>query len=166
MERTVTDSKRDSAHASRRPAEGKRASRLRAANLFLRVALAGLFFYAGGVKLMDPATFQSDITNFNLLPWALAGVAAIYLPWLEIIAAGALLGRSRGAAFLLGLLMTAFTLAVATAWARGLDINCGCFGASDSPTNYPRKVAENVAIIAVLGGWLWLDRRAMRPARN
>jgi putative oxidoreductase len=130
-----------------------------AANLVLRLVLAGLFLYAGGSKLADPSAFQVDIFNFAILPWAAAGVAAVYLPWLEILCAGALIARKPAAGLLLTVLMVVFTLAIATAWGRGLEVSCGCFGATDGPTNYPLKLTENFAILAGLGAWLWLEFR-------
>lgn len=129
------------------------------ANLVLRSLLGGLFLYAGASKLADPAAFQIDIYNFALLPWAAAALAALYLPWLEIVCAGALIAGKQAAGLLLAALMVVFTLAIAVAWARGLEISCGCFGTTDGPTNYPLKLAENGAILTGLAAWLWLDVR-------
>jgi putative oxidoreductase len=135
-------------------------------SIALRSVLAGLFFYAASLKLLDPATFQQDIYNFAILPWVLSGIAALYLPWLEIVAAGALfLGRRAGAVLLLALMLV-FTAAIALAWARGLEISCGCFGATAGPTNYPLKLTENAAIIAGLVLWLWLVRGQASSAQT
>jgi putative oxidoreductase len=138
-----------------------------AGELVLRLVLAGLFFYAASQKLLDPAAFQTDIANFRLLPWALAGIAALYLPWLEIVCAVALLARRPAAGLLLTVLMGIFTLAIAIAWARGLEISCGCFGATSGPTNYPLKLVENLAIVAGLAAWLWVNEKHVRllPAK-
>ena len=96
----------------------------------LRLVLAGLLGFAGAAKLRDPAAFAADIENFHLLSPGLSALLAVYLPWLELLlAAGLLLPRWKAAAALLATAVFAvFTLAAASAWARGLDIDCGCFG--------------------------------------
>lgn len=98
--------------------------------LAVRLVLAGLFIYAGAVKALAPAPFAADIANFRLLPLFASGVVAVYLPWLEILAGGALLvGRWRaGGALVLALLSAVFLTALLSARLRGLDITCGCFG--------------------------------------
>lgn len=99
-----------------------------------RLVLAGLFLYAGVAKAIAPETFAADIANFRLLPLFASGLLAVYLPWLEILAGGALLvGRWRGgAALVLALLSAVFLGALASARIRGLDIACGCFGEAGS----------------------------------
>ena len=53
-----------------------------------------------------------------------------FLPWLEIVTAMALLlGRLYlGALLSVSGLGVVFAVAVGSAWWRGLDISCGCFG--------------------------------------
>ncbi len=115
----------------------------------LAAALAGIFGYAGSLKLRDPAAFALAIENYQLLPSGPSALLAVYLPWLELlIAAGLLLPRWRaGASLLASLLLAVFTAAVAAALARGLDISCGCFGRSDSPLGV--ALVRDVALLAV-----------------
>jgi uncharacterized membrane protein YphA (DoxX/SURF4 family) len=57
----------------------------------------------------------------------------IFLPFFEL-AVGILLvlgASTRIAAFVSGLLMFAFIIGISQAWARGLSIDCGCFGGGD-----------------------------------
>jgi len=133
----------------------------------LGLALGTFFLYAGGEKLLDPAAFQINIANFQLVPFAIAGALAVFLPWLEIFAGAALILRKPGAAAILISLMAVFTFSIASAWIRGLNIDCGCFGSSDSPTNYPLALLRNSALIAALGTWLWLfAKTAKSPAKS
>jgi putative oxidoreductase len=125
--------------------------------LAARVALGGLFVYAGASKALDPAQFAEDIGHYRLLPHALALVLAVYLPWLEIICGGAVLARwrYRGALSLLAALCGIFALALGSAWWRGLDIECGCFGHALSST-LPFALARSIglgAIALVLFAW-------------
>lgn len=130
--------------------------------LLLRLILGGIFLYSGGIKLVDPAAFQNEIANFQLIPRGLAGVVAVYLPWLEIACGAALVVKRQffGGALLLGLLVLGFIFFLGSAWARGLDLSCGCFGASDSLTNYPLAIARNLAILAGLAAMLWAGKSA------
>ena len=52
------------------------------------------------------------------------------LPALEVVIGLALvLGvMTRGAALISGLLFVAFIIGIASVWARGIEIDCGCFG--------------------------------------
>jgi putative oxidoreductase len=96
--------------------------------------LAGVFGYAAVLKLLDPQAFASDIDRFRLLPYSLTLGLSVFLPWLELTCAMAVAFRwkERGALGVLLALCLMFTLALATAWFRGLDISCGCFGSHGS----------------------------------
>ncbi len=124
----------------------------------LRLALAAVFFVAGALKAFDPAQFAIDVHNYQMLPRPLSVAVAFYLPWLEIVIGLALLARGKWErpALLLALgLLLIFGGALAAAWARGLDISCGCFG-GPGRANYPLSLALDAALIASA---LWLLRR-------
>ena len=76
---------------------------------------------------------------------------AMTLPWIEIVAALALILhiRARPAAVLSTALLVVFTIAVGVAYLRGLDIDCGCFGTADGAQVGLRKLLENAGMIAV-----------------
>jgi hypothetical protein len=113
-----------------------------------RLLLAGVFGYAATAKILDPQAFATDIDHFRLLPYWLASFAGAYLPWLELLCAAAVLFRrcERGALLLLIGLCVMFSLALASAWVRGLDISCGCFGHSEISTNFPLAIARAIAL--------------------
>jgi hypothetical protein len=59
-------------------------------------------------------------------------------------------------------LMFAFIVGIAQAWARGLTIDCGCFGGGGqigaAETRYPQEIARDV-VFALAGAWLvWRPR--------
>ncbi|MFA6287815.1 MAG: MauE/DoxX family redox-associated membrane protein [Opitutaceae bacterium] len=95
--------------------------------------IAVVLGWAGVVKAADPHAFTKAIENFRLVEGAAAGVLAYYVPWLEIVVAvGLLFTRWRkAAAYVALLLLIAFTVLLASAQWRGLNVACGCFGASD-----------------------------------
>ena len=123
---------------------------MKTAALLLRLGLGALWIYAGVMKLRDPQQFFEDVRNFKITGWDLSMLIAIYLPWLETVVGAALVSRrwSAGASTLSGIMALVFLGAIASAWARGLDITCGCFGHDDSNrTNYPLHVGMNVALL-------------------
>ena len=100
--------------------------------LICRLTLAIIFFYAGVEKILYPQEFAVAIYNYQLLPDYVINLLAIFLPWLEVlIAASLVIGiYTRGAALLSSLLFLIFATALTINLVRGLDISCGCFGAS------------------------------------
>jgi uncharacterized membrane protein YphA (DoxX/SURF4 family) len=96
----------------------------------LRLSLAGIFLYAGGIKALHPQEFVRDLENYHLLSYPLAVGMALYLPWVEFICGIAILlpRWTHAATWLLMCLMLLFIAALAQGWLRGLNISCGCFG--------------------------------------
>lgn len=130
----------------------------------LGFVLAAVFGTAGVLKLADPFTFSRDIEHYQLLvsPWT--GVLAVYIPWLEVLTAAALLfprWRSGAASVALGLSVV-FAAALTSAVVRGLDVRCGCFG-SDDPTTMVVALGRNVVIALLAAAVVWLERRRAQP---
>ena len=77
-------------------------------------------------------------------------LSAIYLPWLEVLAGAALvIGEGvAGASLIVIQLMAIFTVALASAWWRGLDISCGCFGHTVTNSNYPLHLAGDFLLLS------------------
>jgi putative oxidoreductase len=113
-----------------------------------RLVLGLTFAVAAALKILDPAAFATDIGHFHLLPHPLALGAAVYLPWLELLCGFAVLvrWRERGAQLVLAGLCGVFCVALASAWFRGLDLSCGCFGHGTDPSPLPLAIARSVAL--------------------
>jgi hypothetical protein len=133
---------------------------------FSRLALAvpaAALAFAGASKLGDPAAFAEAIQNFQLVPPLFAGIAAVYLPWLELtVAIGLWLRRtSRAAWWLAFLILAGFTVLLAITAARGIDADCGCFGSgAGRGTSAGWAVLRNIGLLA----FLVFGRKAIRPA--
>ncbi len=120
---------------------------------FLRWGTALIFLYAGVVKIANPVLFAEQIDNYRLLPYLLVTIMAIFLPWLEVFCALLLiLGKwTRGASLILMVLVAVFLVAIASAMARGLDITCGCFGATAESSKVGwQKLIEDVFLFAAI----------------
>lgn len=96
----------------------------------LRWLLGALMLWAAVSKLANPTDFLSSIYAYKTpLPRSLLQVAAVVLPWLELLCGLLLIANvwsETALATVIGLLVI-FVLATGQAWARGLDISCGCF---------------------------------------
>lgn len=119
--------------------------------LVAQLGIAVVFLAAALGKIGDPDAFAKQIHYFRLLPIGCENLLAITLPWVELMAALALLlrYRPRAGAVVCAALMGVFLFAVGAAVARGLDIGCGCFGTSDASRVGTAKLIENVALLAL-----------------
>ena len=107
---------------------------------------------AGSVK----ATFAYEILSYDvskvvgsLLPFAEIGLGILLVVGLFTRVMGAL-----GA-----LMMLAFVIAIASVWARGISIDCGCFGdggiidKEEALSKYPWEILRDIGLMAC-GVWL------------
>jgi len=96
----------------------------------LRVALGGLFLYAGVQKALDLSDAVLAVHGYALAPSLLVHPVALGLTLLEItLGTLLLLGLStRFAAGGIAVLAALFLVVLVQAKVRGLDISCGCFG--------------------------------------
>ena len=98
--------------------------------LVARLVLGGTLIVAGYLKFDELDKSQMAVRAYELLPIPLANFMGVFLPFFEI-AVGILLVLGAGtrlSALASGLLMFAFMIGISQAWARGLSIDCGCFG--------------------------------------
>ncbi len=98
--------------------------------LAIRLAAAAIWLVAGAAKIGDLEHFRAQVHASQLLPHALEAPFAYALPFVEVgiglyLALGLLV---RPAAIAGCLLMVLFVVAMAQALARGLSLDCGCFG--------------------------------------
>lgn len=101
--------------------------------LFLRLVLGFVFIYAGAEKISDPTGFSISISNYKLLPVYMVNFFAITLPWIEITAGIMLVFgvAVKENAFIINVMLLVFIVAISISLARGLSIDCGCFGKGD-----------------------------------
>jgi uncharacterized membrane protein YphA (DoxX/SURF4 family) len=124
-----------------------------------RLGLAAVWLISGTLKAIDPDQTYVAVKAYDVLPKSSLEVVAALLPWVEI-AFGVLLLAGAGiriVAVLSLLLLAVFMAGVAQAWARGLAIDCGCFGGGGAvdpgDTAYLQELLRDTGF-AVLAGWL------------
>jgi len=118
--------------------------------LFLfRIFLGFIFIYAGIEKISDPLAFSNSINNYNLLPFSFVNFFAITLPWIELSAGLLLLFGVyvKENSSIIFTLLIIFFIAIAISLARGLNIECGCFGTSSGTKIGFIKLVENLILI-------------------
>jgi uncharacterized membrane protein YphA (DoxX/SURF4 family) len=131
-----------------------------------RVLLAGLLIAAGWPKAHDPAAFIRDLWNYRLFPETWAYWIAAWFPYLEIAVGVALVTgmQRRGAHLLTAAMLAVFLLVHVSAWMRGMDIACGCFGSTpgDGAAWHP---AWWIALILGMAAALAVSMRAESAQR-
>ena len=96
----------------------------------LRRGLSILFLWAAISKIANPVEFHAALLAYQLpLPRSLLDLAAVLVPWIELLCGTLLLFNlwTESALACCFVLMLVFLGATGQAWLRGLDIACGCF---------------------------------------
>lgn len=131
-----------------------------------RLAVSATFLVAAVPKLQDPSAFASAVAAFRVLPPELSAWVALLLPWLELITAIGLLlpAIRRMSGYIIATLLAAFIALHSSAWARGLDISCGCFGSetAEPTSDYQWLILRNLALLAALLFVIAQDRKLAR----
>lgn len=129
-----------------------------------RLVLGGAFLWAGMLKASDVTVFAGQIAAYQLLPHAGNVLLAVTLPYVEILCGVLLLaGRKvRPAALLASVLLLIFAIALISAWARGLSIDCGCFRPGAASSSIPLALLRDAFLLALAGCVLRLWRAPQR----
>jgi uncharacterized membrane protein YphA (DoxX/SURF4 family) len=121
-----------------------------------RLILAAVFFLAGWSKVFDLAGSGRAVNAYQVMPFPLAKVVGAALPFVEIALALLLLAglATRIVAWVAAGLLAVYIGGIASVWARGLSIDCGCFGtggqlAAGQHPNYLWDIVRDLALLAV-----------------
>ncbi|MEE2057612.1 MauE/DoxX family redox-associated membrane protein [Rhodococcus artemisiae] len=131
-----------------------------------RLGLAAVWLISGWIKFSDPTQTVVAVRAYQLLPNDLVRPVAAALPMVELVLGVLLLvGLAvRPAAMLSAVTLVILIGAIVSAWARGLSIDCGCFGGGGVAEgidggDYAREIARDVGFLA-LSVWLVIFPRA------
>lgn len=123
--------------------------------------LGGVFIYAGLLKTNDSQAFADNIAAYQLLPELLINPIALSLPVFEILSGLLLIaGWQRRLGTLAILVLTiVFALFITSALARGLRIDCGCFGSSTIPLHLQLWFAlARDLLLLIMAGLLYRNK--------
>ena len=121
-----------------------------------RLVLAGVWAWAGWAKVADPDAATRAVRAYDLFPEAVVKPIAWGLPFVELALAVLLLVglACRPAAWVSAVLFLTFIAMIGSAWARGLSIDCGCFGGGGASSGvdaaqYAQEIVRDVALLVL-----------------
>ena len=124
-----------------------------------RLVLAAVFLAAGMLKVIDPSGSVAAVRAYELVPAGWETLVGWGLPFVEI-GLGLLLAlgfQTRAVAIISAALLALLIAAVISVAARGLSIECGCFGGGGQvppgETRYPSEIIRDLCLL-LLAGWL------------
>ena len=123
-----------------------------------RLGLAAVWLIAGGAKVGDLAASGRAVNAYQVMPYDVATAIGAALPFVEL-ALGVLLLvglATRLAAGVSAALLVVFITGIASAWSRGLAIDCGCFGsggqlAAGQAPSYLPEILRDLGFLALAG---------------
>jgi uncharacterized membrane protein YphA (DoxX/SURF4 family) len=131
-----------------------------------RIGLAAVWLVSGLLKAVDPDQTYIAVRAYDVLPDTAVEVVAALLPWVEL-AFGLLLLAGVGTRLVAALsaaLLLVFVVGVSQAWARGLAIDCGCFGGGGAvepgETAYVQELVRDAGFV-LMAGWLIVRPRTV-----
>ena len=127
--------------------------------LLARLLTGGVWIVAGALKLPDPSESVRAVRAYDLLPESIVPTVGHLLPLVEVVVGICLVAGllTRAMAVLSAVHLLAFIIGIASAWARGLEIDCGCFGGggleAGASSKYPLEIARDVGLL-LLSMWV------------
>lgn len=122
--------------------------------LAARLVLTGAFVVAGGLKVGDLAESGRAVAAYRILPGEAARMVGAIQPFVEVALGLILLAgfAIRLAGAVSAILLTVFIAGIASVWARGMSIACGCFDsggdlAAGERANYLQEIIRDVALL-------------------
>lgn len=125
--------------------------------LALRIALGGIFIYAGATKISNPQAFADSIATFQLLPNQLTNIVALALPPFEVLLGVILISgwKTRALSIASAGLSLVFVIALGQAIARGIVVDCGCFGSGEPSLAKTWMSFGRACLLLAASSWLY-----------
>lgn len=127
----------------------------------LRLALGGLFLYAGITKIGNPQAFADSIATFKMLPPQLINIMALGLPPFEVLLGFMLMSgwKARTASLGIAALAIIFAIVLGQAIVRGLSVDCGCLGSGEPSVLKTWLSFARAGGLFLIGTWLYAGNR-------
>ena len=123
------------------------------AGLVARLVVGAVWIVAGGLKITHLSDSIHAVQAYRILPSSLAEWVGSGLPAVELVVGLALVAGvlTRGAGIVSALLLVVFIVGISSVWARGIEIDCGCFGGGGADPNaasaYPWEIARDLGLL-------------------
>jgi uncharacterized membrane protein YphA (DoxX/SURF4 family) len=125
-------------------------------SLAVRLGLAAVTLLAAIPKLRDLRGSGLSVGLYRIFPTQINQFIGVALPIIELTLAVLFLTGllSRYASVVFGLMLVAFIAGIISAWARGLNINCGCFAigtelAAGEQAKYGVEILRDAGFLAM-----------------
>ena len=119
-----------------------------------RLLLAAVLAWAGLVKIGDLTEAGRTVALYRIVPDDFAQLVGGVMPFVEVAVALLLAAglATRIAAVGAAMLLVAYVAAIVSVWARGLSIDCGCFGgggnvSGDAARGYALDIARDLVLL-------------------
>ncbi|MCL2783798.1 MAG: DoxX family protein [Propionibacteriaceae bacterium] len=130
-------------------------------SLAARIILGGVILYAGLIKIPHLAGSVEAVKAYQLpIPMWSVTVIGYLMPIAEIVLGAVIIAGlfTRWTALLGGIMMLVYIALIASAWARGLSIDCGCLTpggllAPGQTTKYLQDILRDIGLL-ICAGWL------------
>jgi uncharacterized membrane protein YphA (DoxX/SURF4 family) len=137
----------------------------------LRLIIGGMFIYVAYNKLVNPEEFAKAIKNYDMLPFWAINIMAIILPYIELFCGLFLiLGiYKKSSSVIIAVSLFIFIIALTTAYARGLNIDCGCGFSSliqqtASKNELLIRIFEDICmLIGIVIVYMFCDKKVAEP---
>lgn len=158
------------AEAQPNPPNARRDALWRVISALCRFGLAAVWLVSGWLKITNPMETVQSVRAYELLSPDMAQLVGTALPPVELALGVLLLGGIflRAAAGASAALLLVFIAGIISAWARGLSIDCGCFGSGGANPDvtgwtYMSEILRDLLFIA-MAAWTvkWPFRRFAR----
>lgn len=120
----------------------------------LTAGVGAFFAVAASVKLLDPESFLSALLTYEVFPYRVAVILAVFAPILEALVALSLITGAfrRGGVLLATAMLFFFIVLIGQGLWRGLEMDCGCFGSTELQTtaDYFLKIGQNLLLLLAL----------------
>lgn len=130
-------------------------------SLFFLLVLSCVFIFSGILKLKEPWGFADSIVGYRLVPGVFVNLLVLLLPPLECVAGiGVMVPFLRRAAlWMIGAMLFVFLGALVQAVARGLVVDCGCFGDGEASLGSMfASIGRDIVLLGMVAWLLWRER--------
>ena len=115
------------------------------------IILTAVFITAALPKITDVASFALSIDQYQLFPSVGVTLLALSLPWLELVVGLGLLVPQvqKSSRRLCATLLSLFIAVHISALARGIEVQCACFGEESSGSSTVEALLRNIGLLAL-----------------
>jgi len=127
--------------------------------LGLRIIIGGIFVYAGITKIQNPQAFADSIATFQMLPPQVTNIVTLGLPPFEVLIGLMLIAgwHVRASSLAVIGLSVVFGIALGQAIARGLVVDCGCFGSGEPSILKTWASFGRAVILLICSLWIYMQ---------